>query len=142
MKLLIDISDEEYKTLSKMSEKEKVNELSYYEKIIANGIPYESKGGMISREALKEKLKPCEADVCEFSCEGCHFRVVTAEDIDNAPTVDPMDEDAKQASIPYSYQMPKDYIKNKLDYSRPQGECCGSCYLCDVGDCGADMKGR
>lgn len=34
---------------------------------------------------------------------------------------DCMDEDAKQASIPYSYQMPKDYIKNKLDYSRPQG---------------------
>lgn len=24
---------------------------------------------------------------------------------------------------------------------RPQGECCGSCYLCDVGDCGAKMKG-
>lgn len=23
---------------------------------------------------------------------------------------------------------------------RPQGECCGSCYLCDVGDCGADMR--
>ena len=22
-----------------------------------------------------------------------------------------------------------------------KGECCGSCYLCDVGDCGADMKG-
>jgi len=26
------------------------------------------------------------------------------------------EEDAKQASIPYS--MPKDYIKNKLDYER------------------------
>lgn len=30
--------------------------------------------------------------------------------IDNAPTVE------------QSYQEPKDYIKNKLDYSRPQGE--------------------
>ena len=27
-----------------------------------------------------------------------------------------LEDDAKQASIPYSYQMPKDYIKNKLDY--------------------------
>ena len=24
---------------------------------------------------------------------------------------------------------------------RPQGECCGVCYLCDIGDCGADMVG-
>ena len=39
MKLIIDVPDEEYKTLSKLSEKEKVNELSYYERIIANGIP-------------------------------------------------------------------------------------------------------
>lgn len=39
MKLIIDIPDGEYKTLSKMSEKEKVNELSYYERVIANGIP-------------------------------------------------------------------------------------------------------
>ena len=23
---------------------------------------------------------------------------------------------------------------------KPQGECCGSCYLCDAGDCGADMR--
>ena len=29
---------------------------------------------------------------------------------------DCMDEDAKQASIPYFYQTPKDYIKNKIDY--------------------------
>lgn len=40
MKLIIDIPDEEYKTLSELSEKEKVNELSGYERVIANGIPY------------------------------------------------------------------------------------------------------
>ncbi len=45
MKLIIDTPDEEYKTLSKMSEKEKINELSFYERIIANGIPYEEKQG-------------------------------------------------------------------------------------------------
>lgn len=39
MKLIIDIDEAEYTTLSKLSEKEKVNELSYDERIIANGIP-------------------------------------------------------------------------------------------------------
>jgi hypothetical protein len=43
MKLIIDIPDEEYKTLSKLPEKEKVNELSYYERVIANGISYEER---------------------------------------------------------------------------------------------------
>ena len=41
MKLIIDIPDEDYTTLSELSEKEKVNELSYYERAIANGTPYE-----------------------------------------------------------------------------------------------------
>lgn len=54
MKLIIDISDEEYKTLSKMSEKEKVNELSYYERVIANGIPILNEGDLISRSELKK----------------------------------------------------------------------------------------
>lgn len=39
MQIVIDIPNEEYKTLSELSEKEKVNELSYYERIIANGTP-------------------------------------------------------------------------------------------------------
>ena len=43
MRLIIDTPDEEYKTLSELSEKEKINELSFYEKIIAKGIPYEEK---------------------------------------------------------------------------------------------------
>ena len=43
MKLIIDIPDEEYTTLSELSEKEKVNELSYYERVIANGNPYEDR---------------------------------------------------------------------------------------------------
>ena len=140
MKLLIDIPDEDYKTLSKMSEKEKVNELSYYEKIIANGIPYESKGDMISREALKEKLKPCEADVYEFSCEGCHFRVVTAEDIDNAPTITDHSVEIAQKSIELGRRVGS--TEKAIESQRPQGECCGFCYLCDVGNCGADMRGR
>ena len=41
MKVLIDIPFDEYKTLSNISEKERVNALSYYEQIISNGKPYE-----------------------------------------------------------------------------------------------------
>ena len=70
--------------------------------------------------------------------------------INNAPTVEP------------TYQMPKDYIKNKLDYERPTGKwlyheewkneggcgyecsCCGRTYdyaMNFCGYCGADMRG-
>lgn len=41
MKRIIEIDEEEYKALSELSEREKVNELSYYEKIIAQSKPYE-----------------------------------------------------------------------------------------------------
>lgn len=37
MKVLIEIDEEEYKTLSSLSDREKVNDLMGYEKIIANG---------------------------------------------------------------------------------------------------------
>lgn len=58
MKLIIDIPNEVYKTLSELSEKEKINELSYYDRIIANGTPYEERtqGDLISREALKHRF--------------------------------------------------------------------------------------
>lgn len=46
----------------------------------------------------------------------------TLEGVTLTRNIDAMEDDAKQASIPYSYQMPKDYIKNKLDYTRHQDE--------------------
>lgn len=55
VKLMSEIPDEEYKTLSELSEKEKANELSYYEKVIANGTPI-TEGDMISREGLKAEV--------------------------------------------------------------------------------------
>ena len=59
-------------------------------------------------------------------CNGLEIEyvdVVCVATIDNAPTVE------------QSYQMPKDYLKNKLDYSRPQGEWikhirCIECSIC------------
>ena len=82
MKLIIDIPDEEYKTLSKTSEKEKVNELSYYERVIANGTPYEPKGDLISREALKKYAR-----IVNDKDLG-RLHVVDVSDIDNAPIVE------------------------------------------------------
>lgn len=58
MKVMVDILDDEYNTLSNMSEKEKVNELSYYERIIANGIPITD--DCISREYVLNKLDTTE----------------------------------------------------------------------------------
>ena len=69
MKLIIDIPKEDYKTLSKMSEKEKVNELSYFEKIIANGKPYEERpqGEWIDRS--EEGYVECPICGCLTNCE-------------------------------------------------------------------------
>lgn len=39
IEVVIKISEKDYLTFSKLSEKEKENELTYYEKKIANGIP-------------------------------------------------------------------------------------------------------
>lgn len=63
MKLIIDILDEDYKTLSKMSEKEKVNELSYYERAIANGTPYEEQTPYKDAydKTLEEMKKECRS---------------------------------------------------------------------------------
>lgn len=61
-------------------------DISKFEKIwraIANGIPYEPKGDLISREALKK----CARIV--FDKDLGRLRVVDVSDIDNAPTVSP-----------------------------------------------------
>ncbi len=95
---------------------------------------------LIDADALKEKLKPCEADVCEFSCEDCHFRVVTAEDIDNALTVAVNCKDCdgyeagyssglKDAEIPQGDIFPMEIVAGKCPIEvggncplKPQGE--------------------
>lgn len=69
MKLIIDIPDEEYKTLSNMSEKEKVNELSYYERTIANGTPYEERPQTIACFNCKYNGKCFRDDPCCFCNE-------------------------------------------------------------------------
>lgn len=71
MKLIVDIPDEEYKTLSKMSEKEKVNELSYYERVIANGIPYEERPqGEWIIDGHHIRCTKCNEYICNTDREG------------------------------------------------------------------------
>lgn len=68
MQIVIDISDEEYKTLSKTSEKEKANELSYYERVIANGIPYKPKA---AKRPQGEWLSTTFLGECSLECNQC-----------------------------------------------------------------------
>jgi hypothetical protein len=75
MKLIIDIPDEEYKTLSKMSEKEKVNELSYYERAIANGIPYEERPQGKCKTCIHRDPEDKKCDCGELERQGCPFPV-------------------------------------------------------------------
>lgn len=57
IELVIKIPEDEYKALSGMSEKEKVNELYYYERIIADGIPLPKGHGKIGDlDALREEV--------------------------------------------------------------------------------------
>lgn len=58
---------------------------------------------LISRSALLKELNEYN-EFAVFDCEA------VKDLIDNAPVVDP------------TYQMPEDYIKNKLDYERYKGE--------------------
>ncbi len=55
IELIIKISEEDYLTFSELSEKEKINGLSYYERVIANGTPLKRKLDKIGAEILEEK---------------------------------------------------------------------------------------
>ena len=159
MKLIIDIPDEEYKTLSKTSEKEKVNELSYYERVIANGTPYEPKGDLISREALKEKITRGMRYAPISENEKKIIITAILSDIDNAPTVETDIEEVAKDAYEHGYT---DGWKERFGEpnERPQGEWIEKeetpasvsyyCSVCKIEGipitpfcpwCGAKMKG-
>ena len=121
MKLLIDIPYEAYYTFKCDLGKGNLNALA---EIVANGKPYEPIGDLISRgDALKAVDKRHEELLhdTEYLKKHCQIDLLGIK--------------KHILEIP-----PVDAIVNEIEV-RPQGECCGSCYLCDVGDCGADMRG-
>ena len=85
------------KALSELSEREKVNELSYYEKIIAQSKPYDDSGDLISRKVIKRLIGDKSIPIkFEKEKRGDWHRSLgmTLGDIytviDNAPTVSPL----------------------------------------------------
>lgn len=57
IELVIKIPEEDYLVYSELSEKEKVNELTYYEKMIANGTPLpKGYGRLIDANLLKNQF--------------------------------------------------------------------------------------
>jgi hypothetical protein len=62
IKLVVTIPEEDYLTFSKLSEKEKTNDLSYYERVIANGTP-------LKRELDKIRSEIVELTKCPYGTE-------------------------------------------------------------------------
>lgn len=94
-----------------------------------NYIKEKNENDLVSREALKEAFR----NNCFHNCYYCKLAKWDKKGacyicglIDNAPTVE--------------LQMGRMVNGVIIPIERPQGECCGSCYLCDVGDCKADLQ--
>lgn len=83
IELVIKIPEEDYSTFSELSEKKKVNELSYYEKMIAYGIPLPKEyGRLIDADKL---LETWYDDFCEFMTQAELDSMNNI--IKNAPTI-------------------------------------------------------
>lgn len=112
MKLIIDIDEQEYKTILANAKLYKDNGWGSADvwDAILNGIPYEPKGDPISREALKKSTIFTKVN---NGAELIDIEVVPLETIDNAPTIPLPDfkEGYKQA-----------IIDGKTNYSRTKEE--------------------
>lgn len=102
--------------------------------VVQESSPNNPAGDLISREALRKEV----TEKVNFTTVDGHIAYdKMLKLIDNAPTVE-------EVSV-IEFKEPLPLVKAqkivKTLSKRPQGECCGSCYLCDVSDCGADMKG-
>lgn len=83
IELVIKIPEEDYLVYSELSEKEKANELTYYEKIIANGTPLPKEyGRLIDADKL---LETWYDDFCKFMTQAELNSMNNI--IKNAPTI-------------------------------------------------------
>lgn len=90
----------------------------------------ESKGDLISREALKENCVSCSSEWCSKErryCKTCSGAIVTREMIDNAPTVNDCPNCEYKKNYDYicsssSYKELQALREFKKENERPQGE--------------------
>lgn len=112
MKRIIEIEEKDYDQICEVvNETESTLGITPFAgSIIAQSKPYDDSGDLISREALKEKLKE------RYYNDG--LNIVTAiELIDNAPPVEPRIEYGTDGQ-PYKLSM-----TNGKEYERPKGDC-------------------
>lgn len=116
MKLIIDIPDEVYKAVQNGSYCG-----SLYEEL-QSAIPYEPKGDLISREALKKALKSNCDTLCNDKntnwCEHCCPLNDFEDLIDNAPTI----KTFTLADIEEQYRKGLEKGLSEWETERPQGE--------------------
>ena len=83
IELVVTIPEEDYLTFSELSEKEKINDLSYYERVIANGTPLpKGHGDLKDAEKLKHAFITWSTAV-----RGVFTDVDIASIIYNSPTI-------------------------------------------------------
>ena len=101
---------------------------------ILNGTPYNSSGDCISRSDLRKTICDMDFDFGDYYDHTDEIIDRVCEKIDSAQAIPLPNE---QIAWEQGYEAGLAQGKHE----NPKGKCCGVCYLCDVGDCGADMKG-
>lgn len=169
MKRIIEIEESDLERIREIVERENKTALSVTTRgtayiTIADSKLYDDCDDCISRSKLQEDFKK----ELNFGSATAYIRKLNSLEktdlvklmlslIDNAPPVPERDysqgwHDAITKALNEAYTITTEDGSFKvvqtetlegLGMSMPdkKGECFGSCYLCDVGDCGADMRG-
>ena len=105
--------------------------------------PYNPTGDCISRKDLRKQVVAARSwytPICSGGTEYGEGAIGMADEIieliDDAPAVEITEEQAINKLHETGWLIEHD----KEMTTRPQGECCDSCYLCDVGNCDVKMQ--
>ena len=132
-----------------------VRELKYIVEILETLRSERTQGDAISREALRKTICDMNFDFGNYYDHTDEIIDRVCEKIDNVPPVPERDysqgwHDAITKALNEAYTITTEDGSFKvvqtetlegLGMSMPdkKGECCGSCYLCDVADCGVKL---
>lgn len=156
MKRIIELSENDYKELKEDGVQ---NHLALADTVIANSMPYDPQGDLISREALKKACSEMVRGSNNSDFIPCPSWNNAMELIDNAPTVDAISNDEGYEMYGKGYL--QGYKRGKAE-AIPKGEWevpfmsdgrkfhkCTHCHISSMvilfdnfcPNCGADMKG-